>query len=289
VKEPPELPQARVRQRRWRLSVVWIVPIVAAIVAGYLTWGRLQELGPTITIQFTDVTGVRAGQTEIRYRGVPVGRVVSVELSDDEKSALVKARLRPENAALAKDGSVFWIVRPDVRSGDLSRLSTIVSGPYIEISPGGGKARSKFVGLASPPPVTERAGLRIVLEAPNLGSVRPGSPVYYRGIEVGAVARTDLRRDATAADAHVVVFQRYARLVRIGSRFWTVSGVDVNVSLLKGLEISVDSLRSLVSGAIAFATPDDANMPAAKDGTIFALHDKPQKEWLDWRPRIPVD
>jgi paraquat-inducible protein B len=253
-----------------------------------LTYGRLQEFGSTITIRFKDANGVRAGQTEIRYRGVPVGRVVTVELSDDEKHAVVKARLRPEASAIANEGSVFWIVRPEVRLGDISRLSTIISGPYIEVLPGTGKAKSEFVGLASPPPIAERAGLRLILASSHLGSVRPGSPVYYRGIEVGSVTGTGLSRDATAAHIDVIIFQRYARLVRIGSRFWTVSGLDVNVSLLRGLEVNVESLKSLATGGIAFATPDDPNMLQAKDVTIFALHDKPQKEWLEWRPRIPV-
>jgi paraquat-inducible protein B len=292
VRESPELadtlPKARVTRRRWRPSIVWVVPVVAAIVAGYLVYGRLQELGPTITIKFQDANGVRERQTEVRYRGVPVGRVVTVGLSDDERYAVVTARLRHEASAVAKEGSVFWIVRPELRLGDVSRLSTIVSGPYIEVAPGAGRPKSEFVGLNSPPPVPERAGLRIVLATTHLGSVGSGSPVHYRGIEVGSVTRTDLSRDATAAHIHVLVVQRYARLVRTGSRFWRASGLDLNVSLLRGLEISVESLKSLLTGGIAFATPEDPDMAPAKDGTIFALHDKPQREWLEWRPRIPI-
>jgi paraquat-inducible protein B len=267
---------------------VWIVPVVAAIVAGYLTYDRLQEFGPTITIRFKDASGVRAGQTELRYRGVPVGQVERVELSDDEKYAVAKVRLRREASAVAREGSAFWIVRPEVRLGDISRLATIVSGPYIEVAPGAGKARTEFVGLASAPPGVERAGLKLILDTSQLGSIRPDSPVHYRGIEVGAVTRTDLSRDATAAHIHVVIFHRYERLVRIGSRFWRASGLDLNVSLLRGVEVNVESLKALVTGGIAFATPDDPTMPPAKEGTIFAIHDKPQKEWLEWRPRIPI-
>ena len=110
--------------------------------------------------------------------------------------------------------------------------------------------------------------------------------MYYRGIEVGSVTATDLSPDATAAQVQVFIAQRYERLVRLGSRFWTVSGVDVNFGLFRGLEINIESLRTLVAGGIAFATPDDA--PPAKDGTLFLLHDKPQAEWLEWRPKVPV-
>jgi paraquat-inducible protein B len=102
------------------------------------------------------------------------------------------------------------------------------------------------------------------------------------------VTATDLSTDATAALVQVFIAQRYERLVRIGSRFWMVSGVDVNFGLFRGLEINIESLRTLVAGGIAFATPDDAAAPSAKDGTFFLLHDKPQNEWLEWRPKIPV-
>jgi paraquat-inducible protein B len=289
--EPPEpndaLPAARVRRRRRLPSAVWIVPVVAAVVTSYLVYGQLQERGPTITIRFADITGVREGQTEIRHRGVPVGRVERVELSDDQKQAVVTARLRREAAGLATEDAVFWIVRPEVRLGDISRLGTIVSGPYIDVRPGSGKAQAQFIGLDREP-WPERPGLRVILATGRLGPVRPDSPVSYRGIVVGTMTRTDLSRDSTAAHAEVVIFRRYTPLVRIGSRFWTVGDVDVRVSLFKGIEIDLDSLRSLVTGGVAFSTPEDPNLPPARDGMIFALHDKPEQDWLKWQPKIPI-
>jgi paraquat-inducible protein B len=282
------LPAVRIRRRRrWLLALIWLVPILAAVVAGYLVYSRLQELGPSITIRFSDANGVRAGQTEIRHRGVPVGRVDRIELSDDQKHAVVSGRLHREAAGLAREGSVFWIARPEVRLGDISRLGTLVFGPYIEVRPGTGPARWEFTGLDHAP-LPDRPGLSLILAASQRGSVGRDSPVTYRGIEVGTVTRTALSRDATAAHVSIVIFRRYTRLVRTGSRFWTLGDVNVNVSLFKGLDIDLDSLRSLVTGGIAFATPEDSSLPPAKDGTVFPLHDKPEKEWLRWQPRIPI-
>jgi paraquat-inducible protein B len=263
------------------------VPIVAAVVAGYFVYDRLQEFGPTVTISFSDASGVRPGQTEIRYRGVPVGRVDRVELSDDQNRAVVVGRLRSEASSLARAGAVFWIVRPEVRLGDVSRLGTIVSGPYIEVRPGSGEARWQFSGLERAP-LPERPGLKLILAAPQLGPVRRESPLLYRGIAVGSVTDIDLSRDATVAHVEVVVYRRYARLVRIGSRFWTVGDVDVSVSLFRGVQIDLDSLRSMLTGGIAFATPETSNVPPVKDGAVFPLHDKPDKEWLTWQPRIAL-
>jgi paraquat-inducible protein B len=118
--------------------------------------------------------------------------------------------------------------------------------------------------------------------------LRPGSPVYYRGIEVGTVQDIRLSSNAVAAEIHLFIRQRYARLVRSGSRFWNVSGVDVNVGLFRGVEVNVESLRSLVLGGVAFATPIDPKAEPVRNGTVFNLYEKPEKEWLDWAPAIPI-
>jgi paraquat-inducible protein B len=199
----------------------------------------------------------------------------------------VTARLRREAAGLAREGSVFWVVRPEVGIETVRGLTTVITGPYIEVFPGSGKHKTEFVGVDRPSPGLGRGGLRITLATAQLASIRPGTPLFYRGIEVGSVVSIALSRDATAAHVRALTNQRYARLVRIGSRFWTSSGVDVTLSLFKGLEISVESLRSLVAGGIGFATPD-ADSPPARDDAIFVLHDKPQKEWLTWAPKIPI-
>lgn len=292
VPEPPApaavIPRAAVRRRRWGFSVVWVVPLVAALVAGTLVYQRMHELGPTIRIKFRDASGVKPDQTEIRYRGVPVGQVRIAELSPDQEHVVVTAQLRHSAAALARDGSLFWIVRPEVGFGTVRGLSTVLTGAYIQVLAGKGKEKKDFVGIESASPTMGQAGLNITLTASQLGSVRQGSPLFYRGIEVGSVTATDLSRDATAAQVRVFIPQRFARLVRLGSRFWTVGGVDVDFGLFRGLQVNVDSLRSLVTGGIAFATPEDADAPPAKETTVFLLHDKPQKEWLDWRLKVAL-
>jgi paraquat-inducible protein B len=266
---------------------VWIVPLIAAVVAGGLVYNRLQEFGPTITITFRDASGVKPDQTEIRYRGVPVGQVTTIELAENQQQVVVTAQLRRTAAGLAREGSLFWVVRPEVGFGTVRGLSTVLTGAYIQAIPGRGKDRRKFTGLESASPTLGQPGLNLILSARQLGSVRVGSPVVYRGIEVGSVTGADLGPDATSARLKVFIEQRYARLVRIGSRFWLVSGVDVDFGLFRGLQVNVESLRTLVGGGLAFATPDDSS-GTVKDGTLFLLHDKPQPEWLEWMPKIPV-
>jgi paraquat-inducible protein B len=282
------LPVARIRRRRrWGVYLVWFVPLLAAGVAAYLVQSRMQEYGPTITMTFRDANGLKPGQTEVRYRGVAVGEVAKMELNDELTSVVVTARLRREAAAIAREGSVFSVVRPEVGIETVRGLATVITGPYIEVFPGSGAPKTEFTGVDRPSPALGQKGLRITLAASQLNSIRPRTAVYYRGIEVGMVIGGTLSRDATTVHVQTLIEPRYARLVRVGSRFWDTSGLDVNVSLFKGLEINVDSLRSLVAGGIAFATPDGGN-PQAREGTIFVLHDKPAKEWLAWTPKISV-
>jgi paraquat-inducible protein B len=281
-----ELPKARVRRRRLP-NVAWLVPLIAAIVAGYLAWDRLRERGPEIVISFSDGGGLRVGLSPLKYRGVVIGEVTGIELSEDQKAVLVRARLQRSAAAIAREGARFWIVRPQVGFGNITGLNTVLTGPEIHALPGEGERQRKFAGLDSAPIALEKPGLSLILRAERPRSIRPNTPVHYRGIEVGVVQTVDLGPNSTSADVHVLIFERYATLVRQGTAFWNTSGVAVKGGLLKGIEVEVESLRAIATGGIEFATPSEKS-PRVKEGAVFFLHDGPKDEWLSWLPRIPV-
>jgi paraquat-inducible protein B len=283
-----ELPKAQVRRRRL-FNLAWIIPIVAAAVAGWLVWQRMQERGPEITISFGDGGGLRVGITPVKYRGVVVGEVSGVSLSEDHKRVLVRTRLQRSAASLARDGAVFWIVRPQVGFGNVTGLATVLTGPEIHVLPGKAEAPKidSFMGLDAAPVGLETVGLKIILRGERPRSIRPNTPVHYRGVEVGMVQKVDLGPNSISADVQVLIFERYAPLVRQGSVFWDTSGINVRGGLLKGIEVDIESLRTIATGGIEFATPSE-KAPRARQGTVFFLHDKPKDEWLAWLPRIPV-
>lgn len=287
-KELADLPLAQFKRRNWKFPAIWVVPLLAALVAGYLVYEQLREDGPIITIRFEDARGLRVNQTPVKYRGVQVGEVSAIELSKDQQHVIVKSRLRRSAASIAKEGTVFWIVRPEVGIGSITGLGTVITGPEIGLLPGSGRPRKDFVGLESAPLVPEASGLKILLRTYRLGSLKPGSPVYYRGVEVGSVQNCDLSKNATTVDVHVFIRKRYANLVREGSRFWNVSGVDINFGLLSGLEINLESMRSLLAGGIAFATPNEPGGKPVPSGATFFLYETPLQEWLGWRPEIAI-
>lgn len=287
--EPQSIAEPAVIKRRRYFSVVWLVPIIAAGVAAYLVYERVQRAGPLVTIRFQDGSGLKPGQSVAKYRGVTVGEVRSIALSPDLESVFVEVRFAKSAVGLAREGSVFWIVRPEVGMQSITGLGTLISGSYIEVLPGSGAEKKQFEGAASTPLKRPEEGLKIVLLSTTRGSLNAGSPVYYRGMEVGAVQEYRLSSDARAVEFEVFIQKRYAPLVNVESQFWNVSGLDVDFSLFKGAKVNVESLKSLVSGGIAFATPNarGAGKPV-ENGAVFRMHSEPKKEWLEWSPAIEL-
>jgi paraquat-inducible protein B len=282
-----QIPKARVRRRRL-FRLVWVVPLIALAVAVYLVWQHMRSIGPEISIRFPDASGVRVGQTPVNYRGVQIGEVTGIELAEDRRQARVKVRLHKSAAPLASEGALFWIVRPQLGLNQITGLSTVLSGPEINLVPGKGEQLQKeFAGLDAAPVALGMPGLRLVLRAERPKGVRINTPVNYRGVEVGMVHRIELAPNSTSADLHVLIHSRYANLVRAGSAFWNTSGISATGGILKGIEVELESLRTLYTGAIEFATPSE-KAPRVKPGTVFFLHDKPKDEWLAWSAKIPL-
>jgi paraquat-inducible protein B len=283
-----DLPKAKTTRRKWSSYSIWIVPILAALVAGSLVYQHVREYGNAITLKFRTSGGVKAGETPVRYRGADIGQVTAVALSSDLQYADVKIKLRRSASSVAREGSIFWIMRPQLEMGLLSGLGTIVTGPYIEVLPGPGKAANSFMGSDISPEVLDPDGLKIILLAGEGGSLRAGVPIYYRGIEVGIIRETRLGTNAAFVEIGAVIRKRYAPLVRTDSKFWNVTGLDLRVGLFHGAEVNVESLKSLLIGGIAFATPENERAKPAEEGMVFRLYEKAQKEWSSWSPSIAI-
>jgi paraquat-inducible protein B len=269
---PP--PQATVRKsRRLHLSYVWLVPIIAAAVGGYLFYQTEIDVGPTIEIGFADGTNIAKG-SKVVYRGVEVGAVQSVELDSGLQHVNVMARLHKPAAGLAREGSQFWIVEPRVSVGQVTGLDTLLSGSYIQVAPGDGAEATRFVGLANPPVLSPGGGnLVIFLESDDAASLEIGSPVLYRGIGVGEIAAVALPQDGSRVQLEAAIKPEHAALVRTNSVFWRTSGVHFDLQPLDP-KIDISSVESLIRGGVAFATPGASAEPAGAN-TLFELLDQP--------------
>ena len=247
------------------LQFVWIVPILATLVAGFIALKSLWEQGPTITIQFMTGEGIEAGKTRIKHKSVDVGTVRSVALSPDRKSVVVRAEIdRHAAAGFLVDDTRFWVVRPRIAGGQVSGLGTLLAGSYIGSDPGKSQAeRRHFVGLETPPPITsDLPGRQFTLSADDLGSLDIGSPVYYRGVVAGRVISTGVVKDGRSVEVGIFVHAPYNQFVANETRFWNASGVDLTLDA-SGVKLQTQSLLTLLLGGIAFETlPTEMGAPA---------------------------
>ena len=269
-----DLPQATVeRRRRGRISVVWLIPILAAVVAIGIAVQRILSEGPTITIVLTLAQGVEAGKTVIKYKDVNIGQVTAVKLTPDYAKVELTAKITKSAAGLMVEDAKFWVVEPRITLSGVSGLGTLLSGNYIGFEAGKStKAQHTFVGLAEPPIITSGQGKAFTLRAAKLGSLGVGAPVYYRSLEAGQVLAYDLSKDGSTIDVKIFVNTPYDRYVNSNSRFWNASGIDVSVGA-GGVEVRTESLVALIAGGVAFDTPPSARaaQPAAAN-TTFTLH-----------------
>lgn len=259
--------------RRSEVSLVWLIPLVAALIAAWLLYRSVTESGPDITIGFASGEGLAAGKTTIRYKDVEIGKVRTVALTADLSGVRVTAELAPGSERYLTERTRFWVVRARVAAGEVSGLGTLLGGAYIAIDPiTEGKPRREFTGLEQPPVVTfQEPGRRFRLVSDSLGALTVGAPVYYRQIKVGQVADFQLTEAGTIA-AEVFVRSPHDERVREETRFWDASGVDVTVDAT-GLQIDTVSLTSILLGGVAFDTPSGlAASPRADAGHEFVLY-----------------
>jgi paraquat-inducible protein B len=257
--EQPRLVEATTRRSR-RVSVIWIIPLVALAVGAWLAWDTLSKEGPTIQVSFDSAEGLTAGQSQLKFKDIVFGTVKSLTLSPDHDHVVVTIATTREAKPLLTDKTVFWVVKPRLFAGSVSGLETIFSGSYIGMLPGAtaGKPLRKFTGLEDPPILEERVpGREFLLKAQRLGSISLGSPIFYRGLNVGEVLGWDIADMADYVTIHAFVRAPYDHYVHDDTRFWDASGLSVTFAG-GGLKVQVESLRALLLGGIAFSTPETA-------------------------------
>ena len=272
--EPPPQPRAKVRRRRG-FAAIWLLPIVAIAIGGYLAFNSLSRRGPTITISFRTADGLTAGQTKVKHKAVDLGTVESIRLAPDMSHVIVRVQMQAEAEPYLTDKARFWAVRPRLSGSSISGLETLISGGYIELDPGpkGDQSQREFTALEDPPGVrSDEPGQTFELHTARIGSLGSGSPVFYRDIVVGEVLGYSLPEGNGPITVNVFVRAPYDKWVRKGTHFWNASGLRVEIGA-QGVHVQLESLQALLSGGVAFSTPDDArDTPSAPGGTNYQLY-----------------
>ncbi|GJM24397.1 MAG: hypothetical protein DHS20C16_08120 [Phycisphaerae bacterium] len=281
-----ELPSAVMRPEG-RSSLIWIVPLLALILVGWIGYRAWYLRGTVITIHLDEGYDLRAGD-DVRYRGIAVGTIRSVVLGRNLDGIEIEAALHSNASGLARAGSRFWVVRPQLDVTGVAGLETIVGPRYLAVIPGDGPPSDRFVGLNDPPFVEsiEPGDLEITLATPRRGSLRAGAPVLYRQVQVGTILSVGLASDSASVEARVRIHKPYVRLIRPETQFWNAGGIDATFGI-RGMSIQTESIESLLAGGVGLATPPFAG-EVVRNGHRFRLADDADEEWLAWEPAIPI-
>ena len=280
---PEDLPKPVIKKKR-QFSIVWLIPLVAALIGAWLAYKTISEKGPTITLTFENAEGLEAGKTKIKYKDVEIGQVESITLSKDLSHVVLTASLVKDAEQYLSENTRFWVTRARVTASQITGIGTIFSGAYIGIDPGKpgkpGKPVRAFKGLETPPVIsTDVPGRYYMLRADRLGSLDIGVPVYFRQIKVGQVVAYDLAKDGQAVNAKIFVNAPHHDLVRENTRFWNAGGIDVSLSA-SGLKVNTESMVSVLLGGVAFETPVNLEPgEVAKDGHLFRLYDNREQSY----------
>jgi len=271
---PEDIPEAVPVQRRG-ISIVWLIPLVAALIGLWVAYQAYSEIGPTITISFMSAEGLEAGKTKVKYKDVEVGQVEEISLQKDLRNVTVTVQMNREMTPYLTEKTRFWVERARISAGTVSGLGTLLGGAYIGIDPVPGEQHVKhFTGLEKEPAVTtEQPGRHFRLRASRRGSLEIGAPIYFRQIKVGEVVSYDLAEDGNSVDFRVFIYAPHQHKVTGNTRFWNASGLDVSLSA-SGIKVNTESVVSLVIGGIAFEVPDymDTGEEVEEDH-VFTLYE----------------
>lgn len=245
------------RPSRWLPSLIWLIPLLAALIGAWQVIGWMSNKGPTVYVTFATGEGLEAGQTRVKFKDVDIGRVVSVKLSEDGNRVVARIEMAKEADRFTAEDSRFWVVRPQIGLSGVTGLGTLLSGPYVGAAPGKSEETSNtFTALDQAPAVPIGAqGREYRLHANDLGSVAPGTPVYYRRVRVGQVASVELDKAGQGIEMKVFVEQPYTGFVGPDTRWFHASGVDLRLDA-SGLKLNTQSLAALATGGIAFESVD---------------------------------
>lgn len=269
-----DLPEPQEKKSRWKPLLIWLIPLIALLIALSLAVKALLSHGPTIDVSFRTAEGLVAGKTTVRYKQVDIGVVRQIDLSDDRSHVIARIDLRKGASNFAAKDSRFWVVRPRIGTSGVSGIDTLLSGSYIEVD-GGKSAEDKFefTGLEVPPVISSDVpGKVFFLNADDLGSLDIGSPIYYRRINVGQITAYKLSDDGKNVELQTFIRAPYDKFVTTDARFWQASGIDVTLNA-SGFNLDTQSLASIVAGGIAFGIPESSRATTAANHSRFNLWD----------------
>lgn len=284
-------PAAKAKIKRAKLSSIWLIPILALFIGSWMVYHDWKNQGDLITLEFKTASGIEVGKTKLKSLDVDIGQVTKVVIKPDLEGVIVTARLTsPDYSSLLREDTTFWVVSSQVTRAGISGLHTLLSGPYIELYPGKeGKVRTHFVGLESPPLTpTGTPGLSVTLNSESDFSFTAGDPIIYKGFNVGKIEDIYFNSDEDKMYYNAFIEAPYHTLIRSNTRFWKVSGLEVELSA-DGLKVQADTLETIARGGLTFGLPADEVIGEMIEGRAYFNIYADEQAIIDERYKKSID
>ena len=240
------------------ISSIWFVPVIAVLIGMWMVYYQWSSQGPLITIAFSTAEGMQSGKTKIKSRNVDIGEVTNITLNKDSNGVLITARISKSAEHLLVDDSDFWVVSPQITHAGISGLSTLISGVYIEISPGTSEQeKTDFIAL-NDPPVTPvgTPGIHITLNSNDQFAYAKGDPIIYNGLTVGKFEDIYFNFEERVVYYNAFIKAPYHQLVTSNTKFWDVSGLRIDLNA-DGLSVHTGNVQTMLTNGVTFGIPKD--------------------------------
>lgn len=260
-------------EKKRAISPIWILPLLATLLGGWLLLKSFYEAGVEITLRVEDSSGITVDKTPVMLKGNEVGLVKDIKLRNDLQGVDLIIEMKKGTAPYLVEDMAFWVEKVDVRANRVSGLETLFSGNYIGVEPGQSTVPERnFVAHKKRPPVSKNApGLHLKLHSDKFNSLDIGSGIFFQNVQIGSIQDYSLQVDSSVL-IDIYIKPEYEKLVTKDTEFWNASGINITGGIAD-LKVHVPSLSSLLVGGINMRTPHNAQNPEqAVNGETFVLH-----------------
>ncbi|MBU2977440.1 intermembrane transport protein PqiB [Alteromonas sp. C1M14] len=258
------------------ISKVWIIPIVAILIGGWMVWYQWKNQGPLITLELKSASGIEVNKTPIKVRDLEIGQVKKIALKPDLDGVLVTARIDASAERLLTENTQFWVVAPRISFSEVSGLNTLLSGSYIAMTADAtGQEQFHFTALERPPVTPSGTpGLHVTLKSNDKFAYKPGDPIIYKGFKVGEFEEAKFNIDERVVYYSAFIEAPYHKLITQNTRFWNVSGVKLHLKS-SGVKVETGSLETLLANGVTFGIPAgaDSGSPVGENASFSIFSD----------------
>ncbi|SFB99846.1 intermembrane transport protein PqiB [Pseudoalteromonas denitrificans] len=267
-----------------KISPIWILPFIALFVGIWMVFQYQNDKGEEIFIRMPHAEGIITGKTQIKVRSVNMGIITDVKLSDNQKYVMARAEINKRYKHLLTNDAKIWVVKPRIDQAGVSGLNTLLSGVYLEFSPGNSKESNSYFTLLTEPPLiaNDIKGGRYSLLSRDSQVIEVGTGLYYKGYEVGQIEAAHFDWQEQTMSYQIFIKAPFQNLVTFNTVFWVNSGIEVDLSA-DGINVKTGSLSKLLKGGISFSVPQREKAgDIVSAGHIFSLS-KNYKKALEQR------